>query len=181
MRMMVPERLAPVLHRSSYDAWQALPGAANSGGSEETQLIDGYRAQAELLSVPCEAVIKRSLHEESSLILEGVHVHHTMIDLVPPTSDAIVIPVMLAVLNRERLRERFRGRGEQVDERRAERYLEHFESIWRLQSYLLSEADRMQIPIIINNYREQVVRDVMNTIVGTLSAQLVAEPYEVFD
>jgi len=180
MRMMVPERLVPVLHKSSYDAWQALPGSENSGDGEDTDLIAGYRAQAELLMVPCEAVIKRSLQEGSSLILEGVHVHHAMVDMVPAESDAIVIPIMMSVLNRDRLRDRFRGRGKKVDERRAERYLKHFASIWRLQSYLLSEADRMQIPIIVNNHREQVVRDVMNTIVSALSAQLIAEPNEVF-
>jgi 2-phosphoglycerate kinase len=180
MRMMIPERLVPVLHRSSYDAWQALPGSANSGDDEDAHLIDGYRAQAELLTVPCEAVIRRSLREESSLILEGVHVHHAMVDMVPAESDAIVIPIMLAVLNQDRLRDRFRGRGEQVDQRRAERYLEHFESIWRLQSYLLSEADRQRSPIIVSDHREQVIRDAMNTIVSALSAQLTAEPNEVF-
>ncbi len=180
MRMMVPERLVPVLHKSSYDAWQALPGSANSGDGEDAHLIDGYRAQAELVTLPCEAVIRRSLHEGSSLILEGVHVHHAMLDLVPAQSDAIVIPIMLAVLNKDRLRDRFKGRGEQVDERRAERYLAHFDSIWRLQSYLLSEADRKRIPIIVNNHREQVIRDAMTSIVGSLSAQLTAEPSEAF-
>ena len=180
MRMMVPERLVPVLHKSSYDAWQALPGLANSGDNEDSHLLDGFRAQGELLKVPCEAVIKRSLHEESSLILEGVHVNSAMAEMVPADGGAIAVPIMLAVLNRDRLRDRFRGRGEQVDERRAERYLEHFDSIWRLQSYLLSEADRMRVPIIINNHREQVIRDVMTTVVGSLSAQLRAEASEVF-
>ncbi len=180
MRMMVPQRLVPVLHRSSYDAWQALPGATNPGNGEETQIVDGYRAQAELLSVPCEAVIRRSLREEMSLVLEGVHVHHALTDLVPADSDAIVVPIMLAVLNRDRLRDRFRGRGQEVDERRAERYLNHFESIWRLQSHLLSEADRMQIPIVVNNNREQVVRDAMAIIVDSLAAQLEAEPVVAF-
>lgn len=180
MRMMIPEQLVPVLHKSSYDAWKARPGSANSDNKDGSHLIDGYRAQAELLAVPCEAVIRRSLLEESSLILEGVHVNHTMVDMVPADSNAIVIPIMLAVLTQDKLRDRFRGRGEQVDQRRAERYLEQFASIWRLQSYLLSEADRQRIPIIVSNNREQVIRDAMNTIVSALSAKLSAEPSEVF-
>ena len=180
MRMMVPERLVPVLHRSSYEAWKALPGLESARNGEDTQLVDGYRAQTELLSVPCEAVIRRSLREGSSLIIEGVHIGQAMADMIPADSDAIVIPVMLAVLNRDRLRDRFRGRGEKVRDRRAERYLEHFDSIWRLQSHLLSEADRHGIPIIVNDHREQVVRDVMNTIVSALANQLTAEPKEVF-
>ena len=180
MRMMVPERLAPVLHRSSYDAWQALPGWENTGAVGEAQLIAGYRAQAELLAIPCEAVIKRSLLEGSSLILEGIHVQQNLVDMIPEKSNAIVVPIMLAVLNRQRLQDRFKGRGERVSERRAERYLENFESIWRLQSYLLAEADRTNTPIILYDHREQVIRDVMNTITGSLLSELTAEPDEVF-
>ena len=180
MRMMIPERLLPVLHRSSYDAWKALPGQASSEANADSHLIDGFRAQAELLSVPCQAVISRSLREEASLILEGVHVQHALTDKVPVGTDAIVIPVMLAVLNPAKLRDRFRGRGERLNQRRAERYLQHFDSIWRLQSYLLSEADRWQIPIIVNDDREQVVREAMATIIHFLSDELTSQPAEVF-
>ncbi len=180
MRMMIPERLLPVLHISSYNAWQALPGATDSDQPDEARLIEGYRTQAQLLSVPCEAVIRRSMQEQSSLILEGVHVHRPLVGVEPKKNGAIVIPIVLAVLNRDRLRNRFKGRGREVDERRAERYLENFDSIWRLQSHLVSEADRLQIPIVVNNHREQVVRDVMATIVGSLSGELAAEPGEVF-
>ena len=67
-----------------------------------------------------------------------------------------------------------------VDQRRAERYLDHFDSIWRLQSHLLSEADRQRIPIILSANREQVSREVMNTIISAISVQLIAEPGEVF-
>jgi 2-phosphoglycerate kinase len=180
MRMMIPERLMPVLHRSSYDAWRAIPRSANGADDEDAHLIDGYRAQAELLKVPCEAVIRRSLHERSSLILEGVHVNEALIDVVQEESGAIVIPILLAVLSKGGLGERFRGRGNKVVGRRAERYLKHFDSIWRLQSYLLSQADRKNVPIIVNDSQERVVREAMATILGSLSTRLAADPKEVF-
>ena len=56
MRMLVPERLAPVLHTSSFNAWQALRSQPTSGGPEA--VADGYRSQSELLSLPIEAVIQ---------------------------------------------------------------------------------------------------------------------------
>ena len=180
MRMMIPERLLPVLQRSSYDAWKTLPGKANLDVETDTRLIDGYRAQADLLSVPCEAVIRRSLREQASLVLEGVHVQHGLMDKLPASTDAIVIPIMLAVLNPGKLKDRFTGRGKQLNQRRAERYLQHFDSIWRLQSYLLSEADRWQTPIIVNDDREQVVRDAMATIIHFLSEEVTAQPADVF-
>ena len=178
MRMMIPERLIPMLHRSSYDAWRAIPNKA--GAATEAHLVDGYRAQADMLSVPCEAVVRRSISERSSIILEGVHVQRSLIEKLPSDSDTIVIPLMLAVLNQQRLRNRFRGRGEEVDQRRAERYLENFDSIWGLQTYLLSEADRGQIPIIVNHDRQQVIRDIMTVIVNALLTKLTAKPLEVF-
>jgi 2-phosphoglycerate kinase len=64
--------------------------------------------------------------------------------------------------------------------RRAERYLQHFDEIWRLQSYLLSEADRGQVPIIVNNNKEQVIRDIMTVVVDSLIDRLDAAPTEVF-
>ena len=180
MRMMIPERLVPVLHRSSYDAWQALPQSGQAEHDAEELLVDGYRAQAELLNVPCEAVVKRSLRERTSLIIEGVHVQRSLWEKISDTEEAIAISITLAVLNRQKLRDRFRGRGEQIDTRRAERYLEHFDSIWRLQSYLLSEADQAQTPIIINDDKDQVIHDVMVTVVDRLSESFSATPEEVF-
>jgi 2-phosphoglycerate kinase len=180
MRMMIPERLVPVLHRSSYDAWQALFEGTTLDNNGDAMVVDGYRAQAKLLSVPCEAVIRRSLREQTSVLVEGVHVQKSLIDRIPAESEPIVILIMLSVLNPAYLRDRFRGRGQQVDKRRAERYLLHFDEIWRLQSYLLSEADRGQVPIIVNNYKEQVIRDIMSVVIDALVDRLDAEPSEVF-
>ena len=181
MRMMIPERLLPVLHKSSYDAWQVLPQSSRSQHPADSLLLDGYRAQAELLSVPCEAVIKRSLRERTSLIIEGVHVQQSFLNKVPVAGDAITIPITLAVLDRKRLQDRFRGRGEQIDTRRADRYLNNFESIWRLQSYLLSEADQSHTPIVVNESKDQVIQDVVLTIVDRLSETFTATAREVFD
>lgn len=180
MRMMIPERLMPVLHRSSYDAWRALPGKNGETSPTPDLLIDGFWAQTDLLSVPCEAVMRRSLLEGTSLIIEGIHVQEKLMEHVPADSEAIAIPVFLAVPHPETLRNRFRGRGEQVHARRAERYLENFDAIWQLQSYLLAEADRQRIPIVVNYNREQVVREVIFTIVTALSEEFTASPDEVF-
>lgn len=176
MRVMIPERLLPVLHRSSFDAWRALPSTEDA----DAQLADGYHAQAELLSVACEAVVNRALRERVSLILEGVHIQPSLVDRVPQNTDALVIPIMLGVLDREQLRNRIRGRGSEVPGRRSTRYLESFEQIWRLQSMLLSEADRSNISIIENDDKEKVFHEVMRTVIGVLSKDFHATPKEVF-
>ncbi len=180
MRMMIPDRMLPVLHTSSFNAWWKLPRDSRNADDPDAELASGYHAQAELVSVACEAVIKRSLSEQTSLILEGVHINHSMLAKLPREENAVVVPVMLAVLNADLLRGRIVRRGDQVSDRRADRYLESFDAIWRLQSILLSDADRWSLPIIPNSHQEQVIRDVTRTVVDHLMVGFSATPDEVF-
>ena len=41
MRVMIPERLLPILHRSSFDAWQALPDK-HTGEDLDKQVANGF-------------------------------------------------------------------------------------------------------------------------------------------
>ncbi len=180
MRMMLPERLLPVLHASSFNAWWVLPGKNEPGYVADSVLTAGFQAQAELVSVACEAVIRRSLTESTSLVLEGVHVGPPLLANIPKDSDAVVVPLMLAVLGRTQLRERISRRGDQSQHRRAGRYLENFDAIWDLQSFLLSEADRWGLPIIRNDNIDQTVQDCTKTVLDYLSRGFSKSPFEVF-
>ncbi|MGD2137100.1 MAG: zeta toxin family protein [Gammaproteobacteria bacterium] len=181
MRTMIPEQLLPVLHHSSFAAWKALPGKPGMlSRVSEALLVQGYRSQADLLSVAIEAVIQRALRERVSLILEGVHVHPSFIAELKDTGDAVVIPIMLGVLKRKQLQRRIRGRGTASPQRRSERYLEYFDEIWHLQSYLLSEADRTNTPIVINSDRSKVFREIMRIIIDHLARDFDSKPEAVF-
>ena len=178
MRMLVPERLLPVLHTSSFNAWQVLPEQVRT--DSENQVANGYRSQADLLSLPCEAVIQRALRERVSLILEGVHVHPGLAERIKDYDDAIIVPIMLAVLKQKHLKKRLKGRGVEAPLREAEHQLSYFEGIWRLQEYLLSEADRMNVPIITNEDRDQAVELALQTVINALSAGFSGTPKQVF-
>jgi 2-phosphoglycerate kinase len=67
-----------------------------------------------------------------------------------------------------------------VPQRRAERYIEHFDSIWKLQTYLLSESDQADVPIIINTDRDDVFREIMLYTIDKLSEGFNKKPEEVF-
>ena len=182
MRMMTPQRLLPGLHTSSFEAWKALPGIHPGRSCSDAQLADGFHAQAELLSVACEAVVQRAMRERVSLILEGVHICPSLLEKISGAvaDDALVVPVMLAVLDRDELKKRIRGRGGVTPQRRAERYLKSFDAIWRLQSVLLDEADRARVPILENNDKDKVFREVMRHIIGILSQGFSRTPVQVF-
>ena len=180
MRMLIPERLLPVLHKSSFNAWKALPDSDDMRERDEALIAAGYRNQMELLSVPCEAVIQRALKERVSLILEGVHAHPSMIRRISGGEDAVIVPVILAILKKDKLRGRLVGRGRSVPERSAKHYLRNFERIWSLQSFLLSEADRAGVSIIPNDDVDNATLQVMASIIDKLSERFDSTPQEVF-
>jgi 2-phosphoglycerate kinase len=181
MRMMVPIRLLPELHTSSFNAWRKIPGSGDSKESPEERMIHGYIHQAELVSVPCEAVVQRALREQVSLILEGVHVSPMLVKRLRDEKRAIIVPIMLAVLKKDRLQIQLKDRGVKTPERNAQsNYLSNFESIWMLQSYLLSEADNNAIPIITNDHTDKTTERVMRSIIEVLQKNFHAKVEDVF-
>ena len=182
MRIMIPKRLLPVLHQSSFTAWQALPRASTDEEFDsDTNLMAGYFSQSELLSVSTEAVMNRALYERVSLILEGIHIHPNLLGKIPRDTDAAVVMVMLGVLKQEQLKKQILGRGALTPKRSAKRYLKHFDDIWRIQSNLLAEADNCQIPIVINDNKERVLREIMRIIVSSLKNDFDSTPEKIFN
>jgi 2-phosphoglycerate kinase len=180
MRMATPERLLPVLHRSSFDAWCALPIQDHAERDQEQLLVDGYRSQAKLISVACEAVLQRAVEESVPVILEGVHAQAELLDSVVSEPPPVAVQVTLAVLKAKQLKARLKGRGENAPKRNARRYLERFDSIWSLQSFLLSEADRCDMPIITNEDRDKTVQQVILQVNQELARHFGGTPREVF-
>lgn len=168
MRTMIPKKLLPVLHCSSFDAWNTIPVQDKKKRSKDLLIADGYRSQAELLSVACEAVLHRAIRENSPIILEGVHAYPELVQRLPPKSDAIVVHVTLAVMAKQELRSRLRGRGVDEPLRQARRYLTKFDSIWRLQTFLVGEAERNDTPVIPNDDKEAAIFQ----IIGVVNAEL---------
>ena len=181
MRTMIPREAEPILHKSSYTAWQELPEEIQDTEDKHQRIYTGYCRQAEILSVAIKAVIHRALHERVSVIVEGVHFHPTIIKKIIEPGDALVVPVMLAVLKRKALQSRIKGRSTNVPQRRADRYLEHFESIWQLQTFLLSESDAAAVPIISNTDKDDVFREIMLYTLDRLAKNFDKTPEQVFD
>ena len=181
MRTMIPEQLMPVLHQSSFTAWKGLPGHQQKKSDiSEALVVQGYRSQADLLSLAIEAVVDRATREQVSLVLEGVHVHPAFMEKLQTETDAVVIPVMLGLLKRKHLMQRIKARSNNVPDRGADHYLQYFDQIWRLQSYLLSEADRANIHIAVNENRDKVFSEIMRFTIATLAENFDSTPEKVF-
>ena len=181
MRTMIPEKLMPVLHQSSFTAWKGLPGhnETTSGVSDEL-LVQGYLSQADSLALASETVVERATREHVSLVLEGVHIHPAFMEELQKQANVIVIPVMVGLLKPKHLRQRIEMRSNNAPDRGSEHYLQNFDEIWRLQSYLLSEADRANIPIVVNENRDKVFSEIMRFTIATLARTFDNSAEEVF-
>ena len=179
IRSYLSPQMIPTLGFSSFDAWRGLPASADgSRQTAESRVVSGFLSQFAAMKLAMESTIDRSIEERHHLILEGVHVVPTEMDLDVKNSEAIVIPIMLASMKKEMLRKQFKHRGREENGRLASRYLEHLEDIWELQSWLLDEADKAGIPIIENWNIEDTVRATLDLVIGELMKSFPPLPDE---
>ncbi|MEM7195381.1 MAG: ATP cone domain-containing protein [Pseudomonadota bacterium] len=174
MRVLIPERLSPELHRSSFEAGESMDRSGLLQLDDEIALLNGYIRQAEMVEVACQAVIKRAISERVSVIMEGVHLRPSLMQQIS-SDDAIVIPVTLGVLDKKRLERYIKGRSSRAKKRRAERYLASLDKIWQLQTLLLSDADNADVEIINNLHRQETISEMIKTIVLTVHTQYKPE------
>ncbi len=181
MRLMVPSRLVPSLHQSSFGAHRVLPRWRDDDDRTiEPHMIDGYLTQSSEVAIAIEGVFRRAVKENVSLILEGVHISPSLQRRLSKEKGPVMVPILLAALKKKKLRHQLEGRGQHVPGRRAERYLDHFDEIWQLQTYLLSEADRYGVQIVQNTSVDDSVRQVMETVSDELAGRYSADPDDAF-
>jgi 2-phosphoglycerate kinase len=130
------------------------------------------------MKLALEATIDRAIEERHHLILEGVHVVPTELNLDVKPGEAVVIPIMLATMKKELLRKQLIRRGREKNKRQAAHYLENLDDIWELQSWLLDEADKAEVPIIENWYIEDTVSAALDLVIGVLMKHYPSQPDE---
>ncbi|GAA4005121.1 2-phosphoglycerate kinase [Deinococcus rubellus] len=173
MRSMVSPALLPTLHASTFSAWQALvdPNAEQPDHPSTEALLAGFREQVQQVSVGLDAVVRRSIEEGMSVVLEGVH-------LVPgylsARHGAIVIPMLVTLPDEDEHRRHFESRDKQTTQSRPlHRYMRYFEEIRAMQDDLEALARRLDVPLLdslsIDESADQAVDVVMRRLLTELS------------
>jgi 2-phosphoglycerate kinase len=176
MRAVVSPELVPTLHASTFNAWEALipPEQERPGHPSERQLLAGFREQVQQVSVGLGAVVRRSLEEGVSMVLEGVH-------LVPgylPAGNfagAIVVPILITLPSNEQHRSHFESRDLESSRRRPRnRYMQYFDEIRAMQGYLELLAAQQNVPLLdglsLDESADQAVGLVLQRVLAELSA-----------
>jgi 2-phosphoglycerate kinase len=179
IRAYLSPQMMPTLKYSSFEAWRGLPGSVDGNKPViENPVVNGFLSQFAAMKLALEATINRAIEERHDLILEGVHVVPTQMNLDMKKHEAILIPIMLATMKRELLNKQLKRRGHEKNKHGAAHYLENLDDIWELQSWLLDDADRAGITIIENWYLEDTVRAVLDLVIGVIMKHFPPAPDE---
>ena len=174
MRITIPEKISPTLHTSTFKAGKVIH-IPDTGINTDDRLLYGFQMQSEMVEVACEAVIQRAFNENVSMIMEGAHVRPSLLDRIDAGGDTVVVPVCLAVLDKNRLKRFIKGRSSENKQRRAKRYLQNLDKIWHLQTMLLSEADNEDIEILDNRDITETSLEIIKVIIQTISTRYQGE------
>lgn len=178
IRSYLSPQMVPTLAYSSFEAWRGLPASVEESGPNGHPMVAGFLSQLGTMKLAMKATIDRAIKERHHLILEGVHVVPTELNLEVQKDEAVIIPIMLASMQKKLLHKQLKRRGREKNRRQASHYLEHLEDIWELQSWLLDEADKAGIPIIENGGTEDSVRAALDIIIGVLAKHFPPQPDE---
>jgi 2-phosphoglycerate kinase len=162
----------PEIHCSTYEAGRVLKPEALGA---RDPIVAGFREQAQKIAVGIHALLDRALEENASILIEGVNVLPGVLELERYRRHAHVIDLVVATLDVESYRNRFTARARSERAREAERYLEHFDAIWAIQSYILHEAEQCGTAIIDNVGFDAAVLSVTRSVIATLEKNMASE------
>jgi 2-phosphoglycerate kinase len=169
MRTFFSKEFMPSVHYSSFDARLALTRAEEEESGDAAIL--GFLDQTRNVLVGVDAALERAATERWSTVLEGVHLVPGML---PPIENALVVQCVLAIDDAEAHAGHFWIRDTDSEGVRPyEKYLDSFDDIRLVQTYILGRARKHDVTVIENGNIDQAIGDVMELV---LSA---AEPLEV--
>ena len=166
MRKIVSKELSPVIHKSSFDAYESI----RTPSIRIDSVIEGYISHVDVVNVGIEAIIERSVKEGISTIIEGVHIVPGFIK-EELNEDNNIIMFTLTVEDEEAHKQRFYSRCRQPWVKRSlERYMENFGTIRKTQNFLVKQAEIHNTPVInnedINETIDIMIEDILEKFGG---------------
>ena len=166
LRAFFTHEAMPSVHYSAFEAGQGVdelpPGA-------DADLV-GYERQAERVATGIEAIAERACDEGTPLILEGVHAVPGRLDR-ELRKRCVAVEALLVVEHEELHRGHFSLR---TGARPAERYLERFEQIRKLQHHLVARARAEGVAVVRNTNADETLGRLMGLVldaVGEVSSE----------
>jgi 2-phosphoglycerate kinase len=169
MRAFFSESLMPAIHYSSYEADKAVRSPLGSGFDSH---VVGFMEQAEMVNVGVSAILDRAIKERTSLVVEGVHMVPGMLASTGAKermSDALLLPMVVAVSDANLHRSHFLVREQATSGRRAiARYLQGFQDIRKIQDFIVERAEAEGTLVVDNVSIDDTVGVVVDALYGVI-------------
>ena len=160
MRAFFSTEFMPAIHHSSFEAGRAIAGDEDEGNQA---VIDGFMEQTREVLVGVRAAIDRALEEGWSMVLEGVHLVPGI--LPKEIEGALVVECVLAIDDAEAHASHFWIRDTDSEGVRPyEKYLDCFDDIRLIQTYILGRARKHGVPVIENGSIENAIGEMMELV-----------------
>lgn len=160
LRAFFSREFMPAVHYSSFEAGDAVEEPL--GDEEGDPDLVGFGRQAESVATGVQAIVERACHERTPMVIEGVHLVPGFLDDELRTR-CVPVEAVIAVEDYDTHRDHFGGRGE---DRPAQRYLDRFEQIRKLQGHLLERAREENVAVIDNAGVDDAIRRLIELVLG---------------
>jgi 2-phosphoglycerate kinase len=138
------------LESSTYLAGKTLNYDSKSEDVQKSEILRAYKTQSRPIIAATKRVIQRALHENISMIVEGVHICPGKLTELLQTEDDRVKELFVIIDDEKIHRDRFYSRAREASGRRSANYLNNFREIRWIQDYLESKAVENGVQIINN-------------------------------
>jgi 2-phosphoglycerate kinase len=131
-------------------------------------VIRGFLEQAAAVWVGVKGLIERAVTERTNFIIEGAHVVPGIIES-KVFGDAIVVQMVIAVEDEYQHRCHFEMREVETEGTRTlERYLENFDSIRRIQEYILGLAEKEKVKVFSSYNIDATVGSIIQYVIDEI-------------
>lgn len=167
IRAFFSRELMPFAHLSSFEAARALDPDETGDGDPD---IVGFMRQAQTVRTGVMAIVDRAIQEGTPTVVEGVHLVPGLIN-GELRDRCVPVQAVVTVADEELHRGHFSMRG---GDRPADRYLDRFGQIRKLQDHLVARAEARGVAVIdnanIDDALAQAMQLVLDSIEGVGSA-----------
>lgn len=169
LRAFFSREFLPAVHYSAFEAGKAVGPMVDPRVDRD---LLGFTRQANSIATGVEAIVERACLERTPMVLEGVH-------LVPGAlrdeqrDRCIAVEAVLSVEDEDLHRSHFSMRG---GHRPAERYIDRFEQIRKLQDYLVGQAREQGVAVIENDSVDRALPRLMDLVLDSVSRVSSSDP-----
>jgi len=171
MRTVVSPELAPGLHDHSF---RGIVDVGDVLNDPRERVLAGFHRQAAQVRVGVRAVIDRAISENAHIIIEGTHLAPPFRQYVSDPTAAHLAGFVLAVPDESEHRRRFPKRARRQMKRKAQTYLDAFQSVRWVHDDLLRIAEDVEAVVLGN----ENIQDTLAGAIDFLSRELPVDATE---